>query len=391
MTQININNVVDISVVLPQAGAAPYNVNNLVCFTKTSPTVTGPSGPTALGYAVYSSYADVVTDFGSGTDVAAAAQAVFAQSPNIISGGGNFIVVPMLTDEVLEQAIVRAKTLIYYGGCAATFTLGVTGPTGYTGATGANLEALRAAAVAQTERKLLFLADSNVASLSTPGLAYTIEAASENYARVLHNTDAASLQKFIWGYASRGMSTNFSGVNTTSTMNLKTIVGLTGDTGMTQTILDLAKTVGADVYPVIAGQPVVLSHGNNDFFDDVYNLNWIIGALEVAGFNHLRTTGTKIPQTEAGMAGLKAAYRAVCMQAARNGFLAPGTWNATDTFGDPEDFHRNIVDFGFYIYSTPVALQPNADRLLRQAPVIQIALKYAGAIHSTDVIVNVNK
>jgi hypothetical protein len=386
MTMININNVVDISVVLPQAGAAPYSVNNLICFTKDTPVVSLTDS-----YAVYSSASDVATAWGSDSSVYTAAVQVFSQSPNIISGGGYFIVVPMLADEVLEQAIVRAKALIYFGGCSATFTLGVTGPTGYTGATGDNLEALRAAAVAQTERKLLFLADSAVGSLSTPGLAYTIEGASQNYARVLHNTDAASLQKFIWGYASAGMSINFSGVNTTRTMNLKSIVGLTGDAGMTQTILELARTVGADVYPIVAGQSVVLSHGANDFYDDVYNLNWLIGALEVAGFNYLRTTGTKIPQTENGMAGLKGAYRKICLQAVSNGFLAAGTWTGTDTFGDPEDFHRNIVDFGFYIYSAPVATQPNADRLLRQAPVIQIAIKYAGAIHSTDVIVNVNR
>lgn len=391
MAMINISNVVNISVILPPAGLAPYSVNNLVCFTKTSPGVTGSTGPCAAGYAVYTSYADVATDFGSSSDVAVAATAVFGQSPNIISGGGNFIVVPMLTDEVLEQAIVRAEGLIYYGGCAATYTLGVTGPTGYTGATGANLEALRAAAVAQAQRKLLFLADSAVGSLTTPGLAYTIEGASENYARVLHNTDAASLQKFIWGYASRGMSTNFSAVNTSQTMNLKSIVGLTGDTGMTQTILTAAKAVGADIYPIVAGQPCVQSYGANDFFDDVYNLNWFIGALEVAGFNHLRMTGTKIPQTENGMDGLKAAYRAICIQASRNGFIAPGAWTGADTFGIPEDFNRNIVDFGFYIYSSPVATQPVADRLLRQAPIIQIAIKYSGAIHSTSVIVNVNK
>ena len=391
MAMININNVVNISVLSPAAGLAPYNVNNLVCFTKTDPGVTGPSGPLAAGFAVYSNYTDVETDFGSGTDVATAATAVFSQSPNIISGGGYFVVVPMLTDEVLEQAIVRAKGLIYYGGCAATFTLGVTGPTGYTGATGANLEALRAAAVAQTERKMLFLADSAVGSLTTPGLAYTVQNQSLDKTRVLHDTVAADLQKFIWGYAGRGMSTNFSASNTASTMHLKTIKGLSSDTGLTQTILTAAKAVGADVYANIAGQACVMSHGANEFFDDVYNLNWFVGALEVAGFNYLRTTGTKIPQTEAGMIGLKNAYEQICIQAANNGFLAPGTWTSPDTFGDPENFRSNISSFGYFVYSSPVATQPAADRALRKAPVVQIAVKFSGAIHSTDVIVNINK
>jgi len=160
---------------------------------------------------------------------------------------------------------------------------------------------------------------------------------------------------------------------------------------MTQTILTAAKAVGADVYVNIAGQSCVMSYGANGFFDDVYNLRWLIGALEVAGFNFLRQAGTKIPQTERGMDGLKGAYRQVCSQAVSNGFVAPGLWTGSDTFGDPEDFKRNISDFGFYIYSLPVAQQSSADRLARISPVVQIAIKYAGAIHSSNVIVNVNK
>lgn len=386
MSMINISNVVNISVITPPAGLAAYNINNLVCFTKDTPDVS-----LTADYAVYSSSADVATDWGSDSSVYTAALQVFGQSPNILSGGGLFIVIPMLADEVLEQAITRASTLLYFGGCSHTFTLGVTGPTGYTGPTGPNLEALRAAAVAQANKKLLFLADSAVGSLSDGGLAYEVNDSSYQYTRVLHHTDAAMLQKFIWAYASRGMCTNFSAVNSALTMNLKSLSGVTSDSGMTQTILNAAKAVGADVYVNIAGQPCVLSHGENEFYDDVYNLMWIIGALEVAGFNYLRQTGTKIPQTEGGMDGLKAAYRAVCRQAVGNGFLSPGAWTGSDTFGSPEDFIRNIADFGFYVYSSPVATQPSADRAARQAPIIQIALKYAGAIQSSSVIVNINK
>jgi hypothetical protein len=187
------------------------------------------------------------------------------------------------------------------------------------------------------------------------------------------------------------MSTNFSAVNTAQTMNLKSLAGVSSDDAMTQTLLTAAKAVGADCYVNIAGQACVMSHGANEFFDDVYNLRWIIGALEVAGFNFLRTSGTKIPQTEQGMDGLKGAYRRVCSQSVSNGFIAPGEWTGSDTFGSPEDFKRNITDFGFYIYSSPVATQSVADRAARIAPTVQIALKYSGAIHSTNVIVNINK
>lgn len=384
---IDIVNVVNISVVLPSAGLANYNINNLVCFTKETPAV---SLNGAL-YALYSNSADVATAWGTASETYNAAVQVFSQSPNILTGGGLFVVVPMLTNEVLEQAIERAQAYVYFGGCSANYTLGVTGPTGYTGATGPNLEALRAAATAQSAGKLLFLSESAESSLQDGGLAYEVEDAGYTYTRVLHHTVANQIDLFKWAYASRGMSTNFSAINTTSTMNLKSLSGVTSDSGMTQTILNEAKTVGADVYVNIAGQSCVLSHGANEFYDDVYNLQWLIGALEVAGFNYLRTTGTKIPQTEQGMDGLKAAYRVVLVQAVANGFLAPGAWTGNDTFGNPVDFRRNIQDFGFYIYSLPVAQQSVADREARIAPVVQIAIKYAGAIQSTSVIINVNR
>ncbi|MEI6420623.1 MAG: DUF3383 family protein [Lentisphaerota bacterium] len=386
MTMLSIDKVVNISVLTPPTGLAAYALNNLVCFTKETPTV-----PLTASYAVYSSSSEVETAWGSGSATYAAALKVFGQSPNILSGGGIFIVVPLLTGEVLEQAIVRAQDLVYFGGFAANYTLGVSGPTSYTGATGLNLEATRAAAVAQSNRKLFFVGATGATSLSAGGLAYVIDAASESYTRVLHHTLSAEIEGFKWAYASRGMSTNFSAVNTAATMNLKLLAGVLPDSGVSSTLYDSAKAVGADMYVNMAGQSCVCSFGANEFFDDVYNLQWLIGALEVAGFNYLRQTSTKIPQTETGMDGLKSAYRAVCRQAVSNGFIAPGTWTGADTFGTPEDFHRNIGDFGFYIYSLPVALQANADRIARLAPTVQIALKYSGAIHKTSVIVNVNK
>jgi hypothetical protein len=379
-----INKVISISLVANPTGLAAYSINNLVCFTRETPAV----ALTGL-YAAYASASEVATAWGSASQTYAAAVAVFEQSPNVISGGGLFIVVPMLTDEVLEQAITRAAGLVYYGACACNYALGVSGPTGYTGATAANLEATRAASVAETERKILFLGTTGPTDLQNNGLADLIKDASQEHTRVLFHSSNDYINKFKWGYAGRGMSTNFSAANTTSTMNLKSISGVVAD-DISTTLHDAALAVGADIYPNIAGLGCVKSFGANEFFDNVYNLDWILGALEVAGFNCLRTTGTKIPQTEQGMDTLKGAYRKVLEQAVSNGFIAPGTWTGTDTFGNPEDFRRNISDFGFYIYSLPVSQQSAVDRAARAAPVVQIALKYAGAIHTSSVIVRVN-
>ncbi len=90
------------------------------------------------------------------------------------------------------------------------------------------------------------------------------------------------------------------------------------------------------------------------------------------------------------MDGLKGAYRAVCEQAVTNQYSAPGKWNSSTTFGNQGDFLQNIAQRGYYIYSVPIALQSQADREDRVAPLVQIALKEAGAIQESTVIVNIN-
>jgi hypothetical protein len=72
-----------------------------------------------------------------------------------------------------------------------------------------------------------------------------------------------------------------------------------------------------------------------------------------------------------------------------NGYSAPGTWNGAIPFGSPAVFARNVSQLGFYLYSAPVSTQSQADRLDRKAPLVQIAVKEAGAIQSSSVIVNV--
>ena len=99
---------------------------------------------------------------------------------------------------------------------------------------------------------------------------------------------------------------------------------------------------------------------------------------------------TKLAQTEEGVDVLKGAYRTVCEQARSNQYCASGTWTSSTTFGNLEDFLRNILEVGYYIFSSSVANQLPADRAARIAPLIQIALKEAGAIHSADVIININ-
>ena len=73
-----------------------------------------------------------------------------------------------------------------------------------------------------------------------------------------------------------------------------------------------------------------------------------------------------------------------------NGSIAPGTWTLPITFGDTELLRTNVATYGYYIYSTPLSQQSQADREERKAPYIQMAIKRSGAIHSSDVMVYIN-
>ena len=172
---------------------------------------------------------------------------------------------------------------------------------------------------------------------------------------------------------------------------MKTITGISGDPNLNGTYVLNAANNGVDIYANTGGLSVIYSNDNNGFTDDVEANLWHKKATEVAGFNFLRQTNTKIPQTEAGMTGLKTAYASVCEQARRNGTVAAGAWNGAVPFGDPETFKRNIEETGYYIYSVPVALQPQAEREARKAPVVQIAIKRSGAFHFSQVIINVQR
>lgn len=378
--ELDITNVVTISLSAAQTGLGEYNVNNLAIFTSDA------AGDTfgELGYKIYKSPKEVGTDFGTTSTTYKMALSVFAQTPNILNGNGYLVVIPLQEEsgggyEELADAINRTASLVQYFGILCTKDYVAS-------------EVSAAAAVVQTMNKMLFVVSNSASDIAATGSFHSIAEAKYDKTRCLSylssTTEPAKLMAAA--YAGRSLSTQFEGSNTTSTMHLKDLVGITADPTMTQTQLNLCQSCGADAYVNIAGVSKTFTSGANGFFDQVYNRCWFLGALEVAGFNALAKVSTKVPQTEPGMTILKGAYRLVCDRGVRNGYIAPGAWNSADRFGDVEAMLRNIEEVGYYIYSLPVNLQAQTEREERKAPLVQIAIKEAGAIHSTNVMVYIN-
>ena len=377
MSELSLANIINISVALAPTGIGQYNTSNLALFTSETPLVSFTNG-----YKIYLSASEVATDFGSATQTAAIANKVFSQNPNILSGGGYLVVIPLVGGtEKLDAAITRTASLVQYFGIIADKEI-------------SDADTMLAAAVVQPLNKILFIAKRLAADADTSAIADDIRSANYYKTRVLiylkDATTSVASTLMAAAYASRGLSVNFSGSNTTATIHMKVLIGVEADSSMTQTILEKCKVVGADTYSSFQGVAKVFSVGTNKFFDQVYNQLWFAGALEVAGFNYLATTSSKIPQSEAGVSGLKSAYRKVLEQGINNQYIGAGAWTSPDTFGDLADFHRNIIERGYYIYSLPVSLQNTADRVARKAPLISMAVKEAGAIHSSSVIININ-
>lgn len=291
------------------------------------------------------------------------------------------VITPTTTQagETINAAINRTLTLVQYFGIMGSLVFSQT-------------DMLAAAATVEALQKIAFFVARDVATIAPGGMLDLLRTGGFTHSRGLFHgvdTDSAALIMMA-AYAGRGLSTNFDGSNTTSTMHLKDLRTIQPDPILTQTLLNQAQAAGADVYVSLQGVPKVFCSGKNKFFDQVYNLLWFIGDLQIAGFNHLAETSTKIPQTEDGMDGLKGAYTGVCEQAVVNQYSAPGEWTSSTTFGNQADFLANIRQRGYYIFSLPISAQSQADREARKAPLCQIAIKEAGAIHKSDVIVNVN-
>lgn len=198
----------------------------------------------------------------------------------------------------------------------------------------------------------------------------------------------ANNRKLAASYMARVHTVLFSAENSALTMHLKELSQPAEE--ISETDLASAKTVGLDVYTTIKQTPVVLTSGANDFVDNRYNLIAFIDAVQTDMFNVLKATGTKVPQTREGVNRLVDQGEKTSRQYVRAGVFAPGTWNSPDYFGDLNTFNRSIEQNGFYWLAGSLADQSAADRAARKSPVLQAAVKNAGAIHSADVIIYFN-
>ncbi|WP_195605909.1 DUF3383 family protein [Klebsiella oxytoca] len=229
-------------------------------------------------------------------------------------------------------------------------------------------------------------ADVNVLVASnTDNIGYKLKAAG--YARTFWQYSSSSKYAAISAFG-RAFTVNFTGSNTTITLKFKTEPGITYET-LTTAQAAAIDAINGNVYVYYANDTAIIQQGvmaNGDFFDERHGLDWLQNYVQTNLYNLLYTSTTKIPQTDAGVTRLMANVEASLDQAVNNGLIAPGVWNG-GPIGQIES--GDTLTKGYYVYADAVANQAQSDREARKSPVIQAAIKLAGAIHYGDVQINV--
>ncbi|KWC56569.1 DUF3383 domain-containing protein [Burkholderia ubonensis] len=188
----------------------------------------------------------------------------------------------------------------------------------------------------------------------------------------------------------RLLTVNFNGNNTTITLMFKQEPSVAAEQ-LTSTQANALQAKNCNVFVNYSNDTSIIQYGvtpSGLFADSVYNAIWFRNRIETDVYNLLYQSPTKIPQTDGGNAQIAAKISSSCDAAVNNGYLAPGVWNSGG-FGALNQ--GDTLAKGYYVYAPPIATQSQADREARKAVTFQVAAKEAGAIHSVDILVNVNR
>lgn len=374
--QIPLSWVVSASVVGSSVGVGQKQLSTILIITDEEVV-----NPFEGDYLISRTSTTVANAFGTESKIVKTANAIFGQNPNILNNNGYVICATLNEQETLSQAITRLAGQIYFEGILFVKDA-------------EDEEIINASnAVQAMEDKILFVTAIDTTALNAEGLLNQLK---NNYKtrKLLYLTGStedikkANARLFAGAFASRGLSVNYAGANSTITMTYKDLTGVPVDTNINESLLNSCEQVGADVYCSIEGVAKVISFKQGGYyFDELADDIWLKNTIQTAVANVLFTTRGKIPQTTAGVNSLVSAIVQVLNQGVTNGMLGAGEWTSPDTFGVLEDFHRGIRTNGYYVYYTPLSQQSADDRRARKCPVISIAAKRAGAIEHANIII----
>ncbi|EIX9631723.1 TPA: DUF3383 domain-containing protein [Klebsiella pneumoniae] len=373
-----VSNVVNVDVIMSPVAATGRNFGALLILG-TSTVI-----PVTERIRQYSAIEDIGDDFGVDSPEYEAATIFFSQSPKptlvyIGRWAKTLATGESGTVETLLQAVNASLQYTNWYGLAIADSADLVE---------ADVISVAAAIEASSLSRILAVTtdDANVlVSSNTDNIGYKLKA--EGYSRTFWQYSTSSKYAAISAFG-RAFTVNFTGNNTTITLKFKTEPGVTYET-LTTAQASAIDAINGNVYVYYANDTAIIQQGvmaNGDFFDERHGLDWLQNYVQTNLYNLLYTSTTKIPQTDAGVTRLMTNVEASLDQAVNNGLIAPGVWNG-GPIGQIES--GDTLTKGYYVYADAVANQAQSDREARKSPVIQAAIKMAGAIHYGDVQINV--
>jgi hypothetical protein len=209
------------------------------------------------------------------------------------------------------------------------------------------------------------------------------------YMRTVIQYSINSPNDAICSFFGRALTVNFQGSNTTITMKFKIEPGIIPELLSASEASTIAAK-RANVYVQYNNGTSITQEGvmsGPAYFDEIHGLDWLSNSVQTAMWN-LLYGAPKVPQTNPGVHMLVNTADGSMSQGVVNGLIAPGVWNAPG-FGTLNQ--GDTLQNGWYTFANSVDTQDQADREARIAPLIQIAVKLAGAIHFANVLINVNR
>jgi hypothetical protein len=187
----------------------------------------------------------------------------------------------------------------------------------------------------------------------------------------------------------RALTVNFEGSNTTITMKFKVQPGIIPEL-LSATSASTLASKRINVYAQYNNGTSIIEEGvmsGRAYFDEMHGLDWLANRIQTDVYNVLYQS-PKIPQTDPGIHVLVATTDGALSQGVTNGLIAPGRWNAP---GFGQLGQGDLLSSGWYTFAASVDTQDQAQREARIAPLIQVAVKLAGAVHFSNVLINVNR
>lgn len=224
-------------------------------------------------------------------------------------------------------------------------------------------------------------------SSDTTNISYQLQ--QLGYRKTLSQYSSSSLYAVV-SLLARILTTDYTANNTVITLMYKTEPGVVAEQ-LNSSQLAALKAFNCNVFVAYDNATAIIEPGvvaSGDFIDTIFGADWLAIDIQNTVYNLLYTSATKIPQTDAGNHIILTGIEAVCAQGVTNGLLAPGTWTQGG-FGTLNQ--GDFLSKGYYVYAPPISSQNPADRAARKSVTFQVAAKLAGAIHTADVIVNINR